>query len=192
MSGGFDWAPLPNRIAQISLRRQPPVAVEIQFGKAFRHALWRLRLFNAAVAILIPEGLSRQQWCTVRRLDQVLGHVLVSHEGGRVGEHLSSAGVVVMRVAVDDILDGNLETPGELGLQPRRGFRVGGIHEDDALGRVEEHPVVPDLTESIEVPLQVDDLVARRSRWRSRGELGLRDALGCQQNRSHSDQNARC
>ena len=170
---------------------QAPIAVEIESCKVVHERTCSLRFFNAAVAIGILQGLPRQQRRSVRRRHQILGHVFMGDECGRVSEHLATAGVVVMRVAVDDISDRNVETAVEFALQPCRSSRVGRIHEDDALRGMEKHPIVAHVTESIEVPGQVNDLPARRSRWRPFAELGLRNTLARQQHRRRSHQKAR-
>ena len=51
--------------------------------------------------------------------------------------------------------------------------------------------MVAHATESIEVPGQVNDLPARRSRWRPLAELGLRNTWAHQQHRHRSHQKAR-
>ena len=190
MSGGLVWPP-PNRRTHISLRLRLPLPSRSNAAKLFANGPTASDSSMLPLPLASDRALQRPQRCPVRRLHQVPGHVFMRDECGRLGEHLAAGGVVVVRVAVDDIPDRYVETAVELALQPRRSVRVGRIHEDDALRGVEEHPIVAHVTESIEVAGQVNDLPARRSRWRPLAELGLRNVWAHQQHRHRSHQKAR-
>ena len=68
----------------------------------------------------------------------VLQHVFVADEARGVGVDRAAGGVVPMRVAIDDVLDGDVETLVQLGFEPGGHFDADGLDQDDAVGRDHE------------------------------------------------------
>ncbi len=71
-------------------------------------------VFDAPVAVGIPELLAREQRGIRRWFAQVVAHIDVADERGRIGKHFATRSMVVVRMAIDHVLDGQTEALVEL------------------------------------------------------------------------------
>ena len=100
-----------------------------------------------------------------------LRRVFVAPDLGRVREHLRAGEVIRLRLADDDVLDGNLEALGDLPFQPQRRFGAHRVAHDDAFRRhVEVRVGAVDLN-AVDVATQPGDAAAPDTRRHRRAEV---------------------
>ena len=102
--------------------------------------------------------LARQQRRVVSGSLQVRAHVFVADKYCGVGKNIAAARVIVVAMAIDYVLHRQAESFVELFFEPGGEFREGGIDDDDAVRRYQEHADVPGLPEAVQIASDVSDL----------------------------------